>query len=165
MFSITDIIDLAIQIEKNGEKVYRSAHQVISDPSLTSLLQWLADEEAEHAQWFSEMRRTIKDTFDDPKVAEMGKRLLQEALGDQIFSLKDVDFSRVDHIENLLETAIEFERDTVLFYEMMGSFIENKVTAAHLNVIIEEENRHIQILEKTLKDSNWNKNPRKRIPR
>jgi len=164
LFSIHDIIDLAIQIEKNGEKRYRKALQGISDPSLASLLQWLADQEIEHAQWFSDMRRTIKDTVSDPALAQMGKRLLQEALGDQIFSLKDADFSQVDHSEKLLETAIEFERDTLLFYQMMASFIESKAVLEHLNVIIEEENRHIQLLEQTLKKSDSNKNPIKRTP-
>jgi hypothetical protein len=58
MFSIQDIIDLAIQIEENGEQVYRRASGEISNPSLVWLLQYLADEETEHARWFSELNWT-----------------------------------------------------------------------------------------------------------
>ena len=49
--------------------------------------------------------------------------MLQRVLGDQTFSLKDVDFSKIDQIEDVIKLAIEFERDTVVFYEMIESFI------------------------------------------
>ena len=50
MFTIGDILDLAILIENNGETVYRDAAKKISNLSLISMLQRLADEEAEHAR-------------------------------------------------------------------------------------------------------------------
>ena len=50
MFSLKDIIDIAVQIEQNGERVYRNAAGKIEDPSLRSLLQWLADEETQHVE-------------------------------------------------------------------------------------------------------------------
>ena len=56
MFSTAEIIDLAIRIEKNGEKTYRKAQEKVSDLSLASMLQWLADEEVEHAKWFVELK-------------------------------------------------------------------------------------------------------------
>jgi rubrerythrin len=150
MFSIREIFDLAIQIEKNGETVYRNALQKISNPSLVSLLQWLADEEVQHAEQFSELKQAVGGTADDPRLEEMGKGLLQGILGNQTFSLQDVDFSRIEHIEALLKLTIEFEKDTVLFYEMIGAFIEDEETLTHLKTIIQEENRHVQGLQEFL---------------
>jgi rubrerythrin len=147
MFSMEEIIDLAIQIEKNGERVYRKAQGEISDPSLVSLLQWLADEEAEHAKWFSAMRFTIKETTDDAPLAERGKSILRGVLGGQAFSLEDANFSKIDQVQNLLRLAIEFEKDTMLFYEMIRSFIKDQETRDQLDAIIEEENRHAEVLE------------------
>ena len=46
--------------------------------------------------------------------------------------------------------SIEFERDTELFYEMLGGFIGDETTLGQLEQIIEEENRHIQVLEEFL---------------
>jgi rubrerythrin len=60
MFLIGDIIELAIQIEKNAEQVYRNALKKISDPKFVSILQWLADEEFEHARWFRQLEHTEK---------------------------------------------------------------------------------------------------------
>jgi rubrerythrin len=150
MFSRGDIIDLAIQIEKNGEKVYRDALQKISNHSLASLLEWLADEEAEHVTWFSNLRPTITEAPVDPHLEEMGTTMLQRVLGDQTFSLTDVDFSKIDQIDDLIKLAIEFERDTVVFYEMIESLIDDEKTMDHLKKIVHEEERHVKVLEELL---------------
>jgi rubrerythrin len=152
MFAIGEIIDLAVKIEKNAEKVYRDAATEVANPSLVSLLHWLADEEVKHAKWFSELKQKVKKTIDDPQIEDMGRAILQDALGDQTFSLQDVDFSKIEDVENLLERAIEFESDTILFYEMIRSFVvdEDKETLDHLNAIIEEEKSHVRLMEEFL---------------
>ena len=112
MFTIRDIIDLAIQIEQNGEKVYRKAAREISNSSISSLLLWLAGEEVKHAKWFSELKEIVNETVEDPRIEETGKRILQGVLGDQSFSLRDVDFSTMKETADLLKAAIEFQEDT-----------------------------------------------------
>ncbi len=155
------IIDLAIQIEKNGERIYRKALEKMSDPSLASLLRHLADEEVEHAKWFSEMKPRIKQAADDSPLAEKGKRMLRGVLGGQAFSLGDTDFSKIDRVQSLLKLAIEFEKDTVLFYEMLGSFIEDKETLDQLDTIIEEERRHAEVLQAFLHRGGMETDPSK----
>ena len=150
MFAIEDIIDLAIQIEENGEKVFRNAAQRISHAPIAALLQWLADEEVKHAEWFSQFKQRVGKTTYDRQLYEKGKNVLLGLLRDQKFALTDVDFSKMDQVKNLFELAIEFERDTVLFYEMIRFLIKEKETLNHLAAIIEEENSHIRILQEAL---------------
>jgi rubrerythrin len=150
MFTIRDIIDLAIQIEQNGEKVYRQAAGEISNSSISSLLLWLAGEEVKHVKWFSELKEKVNEMVDDPRIEETGKRILQGILGDQSFSLRDVDFSTMKETADLLKAAIEFQEDTVLFYEMIQSFIDEKETLNHLDIIIQEEKNHIRLLRESL---------------
>ena len=150
MFTIGDIVDLAVQIEKNGERLYRNAAKQVSDPSVSALLLRLANDEVDHAKWFSKLKDKLNKVIDDPQIEETGKRILLGVLGDQSFSLKDVDFSSIKEIENLLRVAIEFQEDTVLFYEMIRSYIDEKETLDHLNTIIEEENDHIRLLQESL---------------
>ena len=45
---------------------------------------------------------------------------------------------------------IEFEKDTILFYELLRSFIEEKANVELLDAIIEEEKSHIRLLEEVL---------------
>ncbi|UCF82852.1 MAG: ferritin family protein [Desulfobacteraceae bacterium] len=150
MFTLGEIIDLAIRIEKNGENTYRKAREEVSNPSLASMLQWLAEDEVEHEKWFARLKEEIETTEEDLKLEEMGKAILQGVLGDQAFSIKDADFSRIEDINSLLELSVEFEKDTILFYEMLSSFIDDEETLRQLDKIIKEEICHVQVLEEFL---------------
>ena len=147
MFSTTEILDLAIQIEKNGEAVYRDAVEMVSNPELVSLLTWMADEEVKHAQWFSDLKITVATAPDNPFVEEMSRELFNDLLGEKSFSHTDVDFNQVENIDDLMVVFIEFEKDSVLFYEMLAPFIEDDSTQADLKKIIAEENNHIKKLQ------------------
>jgi len=148
MFSMSDIADLAIQIETNAESVYRSALKKISDPTLVSILRWLADEEVENARWFRRLKETIHIEVKDPAVEAMGKSLLRDVLGRQSFSLREADFGEIGRLEDLLLLVIEFEKDKALFYNMLRQFIEDSETLDFLMKIINEETHHIQELNK-----------------
>ena len=147
MFSAREIYHLAIQIEKNGEKFYREALEKISNPILRELIVWIADQEIEHQEWFFKRMAVLEDKADDLDLAETGRAILQDILGDQSFSLKEADLSSVNNVEDLLRLAVEFENDSILFYEMIGSFIDDKETSEKLQEIIKEEKHHIELLQ------------------
>jgi rubrerythrin len=48
----------------------------------------------------------------------------------------------------LLSLAVEFEKDKVIFYNMLRQFIEDNETLDFLGKIISEETQHIQELNK-----------------
>lgn len=150
MFEIREIIDLAIQIEKNAEEIYRNALQLAQDPSVYALLQKLANEEVRHEEWFRKLGREVKSIQDDPQMAELGKTILRGILGDQAFSLREIDFSRIRHVNDVLEIAIEFEQDTIRFYEMLRSMMDDSDTLEQLNKIIQEEKQHVQLFQQIL---------------
>jgi len=81
---------------------------------------------------------------------EMGNSILNSVLGDQSFSLKDVDFSKIDRTDDLLKLVIEFEKDTVLFYGMIRPLIDSSEDLVHLDKIIAEENQHVQLFQDIL---------------
>ena len=133
MFSAKEVLDIAIRLEKNGENVYRGAIKKLSDPNLSLLLEWMADEEARHARCFSRMQEKLTLEPPDPMAEEMGRDLLKNLLAGQSFSLEDVDFSRIDHINAMIATFIEFEKDTILFYQMLEAFIQDDLALQELN--------------------------------
>jgi rubrerythrin len=150
MFTLKDIIALAIQIEKNGKEVYRRALENTTDPALISLLQDLASQEAQHAEWLSGLEQQGNTVVSDPQVEKAGRALLNRILGDQTFSLAEVDLSRMESVEALLARALEFEKDTALFYEMIHSFVEDEHVLKQLDTIISEEYRHAEALKTCL---------------
>jgi len=161
MFSIAEIVDIAVHLEMNGEKVYRKALKLISDPELISLLEWLADEEVRHAAWFSALGAQADHFAElDPQVGEMGKALLRDVFGNQAFSLMDVDFSAVDGKVEIFALAAEFEKDTILFYEMLRPFVLDEKTLHELDAIIVEEKKHVANLQRLLGEASVKGNQR-----
>ena len=141
---------MAILLERNGEAVYRRAIKQVSKPGLASLLEWMADEEVKHARWFSNMKNAFASGSQNPIGEEMSHELFKDLLDKQTFSLKDTDFSQVHRTSDMIAIFIEFEKDTVLFYEMLEPFIEDGDTLEQLKQIIAEENRHIAQLQELL---------------
>jgi rubrerythrin len=147
VFSARELLDIAIRLEKNGETVYRDAIKKLSDPNMSLLLEWMADEEARHALCFSRMQQKLTLEPPGPTAQEMGRDLLDHLLAGRNFSLEDVDFSRIDHINTMIATFIEFEEDTIIFYRMLETFIQDEPALQELNEIVAEEERHIEKLK------------------
>lgn len=152
MYTIEDIRDIAIQIERNGEKTYRSAGEQATDAQLAGLLFWMADEEHRHAKWFENL--AVKDRIVLPEhrdMEAMGRSLLQEMVKNQTFSLNAEQLEASGNMEELLTQSMDFEQDTILFYDMLKSIIDDKQTAAQLDMIIDEERGHVKLLKKLRK--------------
>ena len=153
MFTLHDILDIAIQIEYNGERVYRQALKVVNDKSLAALFKWLADEEVNHAETFVNMQQKAEKIIDDPKIVEMGKSMLQSAMKQHSFGLNETDLMEMRELEDVLALSIEFEKDTALFYQMLRPFLEDQSAIEQLDTIIEEELRHADRLHMFLDKS------------
>jgi len=147
MFTLREICDLGIQIERNGEKFYREALKAPWSGPLASMLRMLAEEEVMHVDFFMRQKEKLASEEGDPELEAMGREMLREVLGSQTFSLKEADLSSIKSVEELRRTAIEFEKDTIVFYEMVRSFLTDQKTVEHLDRIIEEEKRHVKLFE------------------
>lgn len=152
MFLANEILDMAIRFEKNGEAVYLGAAARVSDSALSALLEWMAGEESRHAISFSRLKQHEIGGGNQPFSQDLNRELLDEMIGEQSFSLDDVDFSALEHQDDLVRTFVEFEKDTILFYEMLTPFIEDPETKRLLEAIIDEENNHIERLEAFLEN-------------
>jgi rubrerythrin len=150
LFSANEILDLAIKLEKNGERVYRDAIEKVSNPELVRLLEWMADEEVKHANWFAELKLKLDQKSANPFMEKMSRELFDDLLGDKNFSLKDVDFYSVSDIDDLIAIFIEFEKDSVRFYRVLEPFIGDPVSLESLKKIIDEENCHIKRLQELM---------------
>lgn len=146
MFFADEILDFAVQIEQNGERLCRRAARVQIDAEIAALLEWMADQELRHIEWFLELRSRIRLRATDPQLAEFGRTLLSGVLGDQSFSLQHADFSKLENVKQLLSLLIEFEQDTVLFYQMLQAAVEDEKAFSLLEKIIAEETGHIASL-------------------
>jgi rubrerythrin len=142
MFSLQDIVEIAVTIERNGESTYREAAGKVGRSDLASLLRWLADQEREHLEWFEKLHGRAEGPASSSELADHGRSMLRKVVGDARFSLADVDLTQASSLAEVLDAAIELELDTVIFYQMLAAFVTGAEDLAHLEHIVEEEKRH-----------------------
>jgi len=147
MFSLHEIYDLGIRIEKNGELFYRKAIKEFPNEGLKSLLTRLADDEVKHQEFFTRKKEALELKPEDPEMEETASAILQGILGYQTFSLKEANPADLKSEKDLLNLAIEFEKDTVLFYEMLTPLVTKNQTLKGLEEIVQEEKSHIEMLQ------------------
>lgn len=146
MFTVADIRDIAIQIERNGEETYRQAAKMAADPRMAEIFQWMADEEKRHAEWFESIRSDQPLSEEQIALEKMGRQLLQEMVADQTFSLERKKLQQSRDLSEVLAQSKLFEQDTVLFYEFLQTMITDDEAYKQLETIIAEERRHFRQL-------------------
>ena len=150
MFTMDDLLEIAVKMEKNGEAVYIDSVDKMPREELRQMVEWMAQEEAAHAKWFTGMQNRLKLDINEADLKEMVPSALQGMMGDKTLSLEEIDFTAIATTDELIRTFIGFEKDTIAFYEVLEMFIEDETVLSGLRKIIEEEKNHVRELESRL---------------
>jgi len=152
VFTATEALEMAMEIEKNGEAFY---HAVAArhEGELKDLFEDLAVQERGHYQLFNSMLSEITAA---PPISGVDsdeyRAYLQAALDNALFSGPDKALTAIGASpdrETALRTAIGFEKDTLLFFYDLREMVSEKDRDAVSNVI-REEKRHVRRLAKLL---------------
>jgi len=147
MFTVGDIRNIAIQIERNGEETYRKASTAAKDPQVAEMLAWMADEEKHHAKWFAKLQSNKPLTAEQQEMEAVGRTLLQEMIKGNNFLLDQDELQNAKNVQEVLALSKTFELDTILFYEFLIGFLDDEEVIDQLKRIIEEERNHYRQLE------------------
>ncbi len=151
MFTVTDICNIAIQIEQNGAEIYRNASKTALDRKMAETLANLAKEEEKHAEWFKSIQSDQILSTEQKEMEAIGRSLLQDIVKNNSFSLDKKMLENANEPGELIAQSIELEQDTIIFYEILLDFLDNDETIEQLKIIIREEQSHIKKL-KTMKE-------------
>ena len=149
-FSADDIFEMAQTLEQNGAAFYRDAAAQVSDADAKTMLEELASMEDEHEATFKAMRAQLsaeekQSTVFDP---EGDSAQYLKALADtRVFFEKEIDLTS---IREILKSAIEAEKDSIVFYLGMRDMVPEKMGREKMDDIIKEEMSHIRILSREL---------------
>ena len=147
MFTLADVRNIAVQIERNGEETYRQAAGQARDPELARIFSWMADEEKHHGELFAAIITDRTLTAEQEELEAVGRSLLQDIVRSRTFSLEQQRLGKTTSLEDLLLQSIEFETDTIKFYEFLAGFLDDPEAIIQLNSIIEQECGHVRQLE------------------
>ncbi len=148
VYSVNEIIELAVQIEHNGYAFYNEAikHRGLDAKSL-SLLTLLRDQELNHEKTFLALRddqdmQNLILSQDWELVASYLKTIVEA----RIFNSPDAAINLATNakdIKDIIDFAIQFEKDTLLFFHTIKDAISNPKAENALAIIIHEEISHI----------------------
>lgn len=149
-FNANEVFEMAEQMERNGGKFYRTSAESADDPDSKKFLLELAEMEDQHERTFKSMRAELtaaekaSTVFDPQGEAALYLRALADT---RVFFEKEID---VSSMKAILKSAIEAEKDSIVFYLGMKDAVPESLGKGRLENIIKEEMGHIRILSKKL---------------
>jgi len=138
-------LDYAMQIELEGEKLYRSFAKKTSSNQLKTLFNWLANSEINHYKKFNDMQENEMSETEDITLLSDTYNILKKVIEKN---------SKPDFIHNQLNIysdILEIEKQMALFYEQKAKKTNNiKLKTIYQN-IADEEKRHQFLIENLIK--------------
>jgi rubrerythrin len=147
-YSINEVIEFAVQIEKNGYAFYHEASKRKDlDPKAKEFIEFLRDEELNHEQTFLALRGDAE--MQDMELTadwELVSAYLKTIVDSRIFNSNDAAIKKAADAKDLMEVvnnAITFEKDTLLYFHAINDGVSNPKTKQVLRRIINEEVSHV----------------------
>ena len=154
VLSSDEILTMAMEIEKSGKAFYTAVAERTDDPEMRDFFRFLAEEEDRHYAYFSRLEK-------EAPALEIGNEDWEE-ISEYIRATTDSRFfigedrairqaKQADGIIEAVDTAIGFEKDTLLFFYELYQVTPSASKAA-AGDIIDEEKRHIRMLSDKRKE-------------
>jgi rubrerythrin len=152
LFNADEIFAMGVQIEKNGVAFYSAAAGNTDDPDLKQLFQQLAEWEQTHIAIFEDLRlrlpATVKatDVYDPDNMVH----LYLKAVADNNVFVRGLTLDPGTLVwtspVKVLTTALDFEKDSVVFFSSMKEVTMGRTGSAEVEKLVLEELKHIGYL-------------------
>jgi rubrerythrin len=149
----SDIVDLAMQVEKNGEAFYRAVAKETGSPQIRALFEDLADQETKHYATFSRLAQTVREKplmtaeeWDDYL------KYMNATVQSAFFEGPDKALAAAHKVKDEKEAvrlAMGFEKETLLFFYDLRDAIQGS-ERSFVEKIVSEEKAHIRRLATVL---------------
>lgn len=152
MYSAEEVVELAVNTEKNGKAFYESAADSAKDKELKDLFGFLAIQEDSHRKRFEALRGRTEKLMQPADVEETTK-YLNAIVSSEFFMGNNKALGKAKKAksrEELLSFALQFEKETLLFFTEISELSEG-TTRDVLEEIIKEEKRHVRVISELMK--------------
>ena len=144
IFHATDIVEMAMELEKSGEIFYTAVAEKAASSKVRELFQELAEQERHHYKAFSKLSKTI---WDQSNAAEGDwdhyLMYLQATIQSAFFEGSDKALSLAEQAadeKEALQMALEFEKETMLFFYDLRDKVSDADREIVERIIAEEKN-------------------------
>jgi len=137
-----DILQRAVEYEREGYDYYMRQSKMLSDQQICDLFKVVADEELKHIEWLKEIITNQLDSSE--KVAFL---VSSQPLRDVKIDWDSIKRIGLSDINNVYDHAIKLESDAIEFYEDLKSHV-NAESQKLLDIIIAWEKSHLDLFER-----------------
>jgi len=148
IFAASEIVELGIQIEKNGYDFYNTLVKQTKNKKAQDVFKYLASEEEKHVAVFKKiLDKTEK--YEPPKIYSDEYLAYMNALaGEYIFTQKDqgeLIAKKIKSDAQAVDTGIKFEKDSIIFYEGIKKAVP-EYDHRIIEELIQQEQNHLKQL-------------------
>ena len=150
IFSGSEVVELGIQIEKNGRDFYNTLVNQTDNQKVKGVFKFLAGEEEKHIKVFQGILDKTQKFEPYGLDADEYYAYMSTLAGEHIFTQRDKGQELAETIKTdkeALEKAIRFEEDSIVFYEGIKKIVpgyDEKIIEA---LIAQEEGHLKQLIE------------------
>ena len=146
-----EVFKIAEKVERDGADFYQKAAQLFNESDLKTAFLELADWELGHEKLFAQMRKQLGQ--DGYEVRSCSSSEYKALAGLNVFAMNSDPASWLHANltkEQVIKKAISSERDTIVYYEGLKSFVSGTTAGTKIDEIIKEEKAHIVTLTQML---------------
>ena len=148
-FNADEVFEMGMDIERNGEAYYRKAAELADDPEVKKIFEELMAAEQSHYETFKKLRENLPAGDTTPLVSDPEDQgylyldaLVKSRLFDNAREAEEV-VSRASGPIDVLQGALSFEKDTILFFTEMKARTREELGASEIDRLIAEERDHV----------------------
>ena len=146
--SISDLFDMAIQVEKDAQAFFQEAASLYAIPQTRQMLLDLAAMEAQHEAIFEALKGRLVEQGrgDAPATFHPAGDIPLISAGAFVHGIRrDLakQFTGREKPHEIICRAIQFEKDTIVFLVDLKNFLAAPADKAHVDSIIREELGHV----------------------
>jgi len=156
-FNAGEVFKVAIQIEENGRVFYEESRKNIKSAEIRALFADLALQEIEHKRKFETLRAQLPPESTAPTVWDPQNetdQYIKMMADDHVFVSSAGVKDRVERIRDAadaLKLAIEFEKDSVLFFLGIEEAVSGEKDRELIKSLVKEEQEHLRRLTMELR--------------
>jgi rubrerythrin len=153
LFTAVEALEMAMEIEKNGEAFYKAVAAQAADAGARALFEELAAQEQKHYAAFQKLAGRAQSAATPPGMEyDQYDLYLKAALDNALFSGPDKAIAAAAQAQDqkqALRAAIGFEKDTLVFFYDLRDMV-GEADYPLVDAIIKEEKTHLRRLAKQL---------------
>lgn len=149
VYSINELVQFAVQIEKNGEVFYANAAEKTKNKEAKEIYQFLRNAEQEHEKRYAKILTNVNKTEHAGTVIDDDyNNYLKALVTNVVFNSAPV---LPDNDAEVIDYAIGKEKDSILFYMEMSKAVAEQHLSIIEEIILEEQMHILKLVD--LKES------------